>query len=394
MLSRYFGKFLAIIKRDGFFAGITSVFRMFFVLIKKPKSGDILFVSSGAVGDSWRYRVKNVSEELKLYGILSSIVIQENFWLSDLVDKYKVFIFHRVQKTGKISKLIEKIKEQGKEIIFETDDLVFNLKDIKDQDFFINANALEKEFYENGVGAEIFFDLYVKTCTTTTAFLAEKMRESGKQVFIVPNKLSDEDLETAEKINSKKVTKKTNENFRIGYFSGTHSHNKDFSTIVGALMRIMEKYENVELVLAGPLDIENQLNKFSERIRQLPFVSRKKHFKNIASIDINLAPLEIGNPFCEGKSELKFFEAGVVKVPTVAAATKTFSDAIADGIDGFVAKNEEEWFAKIEKLILDENFRKEMGEKAYETALQKYSVKNSNNEEYYSYLKLKIHPVK
>ncbi|HRY27669.1 MAG TPA: glycosyltransferase [Candidatus Moranbacteria bacterium] len=388
MFSRYLGKMVAIIKRDGFFAGVTSVFRMLFVLVKQPKSADVLFVSSGVMGDSWRYRVKNIAEELGLHGISSSITVQENIWISDLADKFKIFIFHRVQKNNKVSKLIENIKTQGKEIIFETDDLVFNPEDIKDQDFFRNANALEKKFYENGLGAEIFFDPYVKTCTTTTAFLAEKMRESGKQVFIVPNKLSKNDLDIADKIQNSKL--KIQNSIKIGYFSGTASHNKDFATISGALLRIMEIYKNVELVLAGPLDIESELHKFSARIKQLPFVSREKHFENIAAVDINLAPLETGNPFCEAKSELKFFEAGIVNVPTVAAANQTFREAIVDGTDGFVANGEEEWFEKIEKLVVDENLRKNMGEKAHQTALARYSIPSSNNEEYYAYLKSKI----
>ena len=43
-----------------------------------------------------------------------------------------------------------------------------------------------------------------------------------------------------------------------------------------------------------------------------------------------------------------------MKVPTVAAATQTFREAINDGIDGFVANGEDEWFEKLEKLIIDE----------------------------------------
>lgn len=382
---------LAIIKRDGFFVGISSIFRMFFILIEKPKSADILFVSSGAVGDSWRYRVKNIAEELELHGISSSIVIQDNIRVSDLADKFKVFIFHRVQNKKSVSELIEKIKEQKKEIIFETDDLVFNSKDIKDQDFFINANALEKKFYENGVGTEIFFDPYVKTCATTTTFLSEELRKYGKQVFIVPNKLSAKDIEIANSINNSDKIRNNSEKIRAGYFSGTASHNKDFATIVPTLLRLMEKYENVELVLAGPLDTENKLNEFSSRIKQLPFVSREKHFKNVASVDINIAPLEIGNPFCEAKSELKFFEAAVVKVPTVASATQTFKEAIEDGVDGFVASSSEEWFEKLEKLITSKDLRKSMAEKAYQKTIRKYTIQNSRDEEYYEYLRSKTH---
>ena len=388
MFNRYLGKIASIIKRDGFFTGIKIILQMFFVLVKKPKAADILFVSSGAVGDSWRYRVKNVAAEIELHGISSEITVQENIWLKNCADKFKVFIFHRVQSNAPVSELIEKIKKQGKEIIFETDDLLFDPKYIQQQDFFKNINQLEKKFFENGIGGEILTDPYVKTCTTTTSFLAEKLRECDKKVFIIPNNLSKEDIEVASKIQNSihQLSKK----IRIGYFSGGLSHNKDFATITGVLMKIMEKHTNVELFLAGPLDMGNELNRFSDRIKQMPYVQREKHFANIASVDINIAPLEIGNPFCEAKSELKFFEAGIVRVPTVAAATQTFKEAIVDGENGFVASGEEEWFAKIEKLIVDEKLRKDMGEKAYQKAINKYSVEKSNNEEYYSYLKNKI----
>ena len=40
-----------------------------------------------------------------------------------------------------------------------------------------------------------------------------------------------------------------------------------------------------------------------------------------ARFDINLAPLEVGNPFCEAKSQLKFFEAGLVNCTTIASPT-------------------------------------------------------------------------
>lgn len=72
----------------------------------------------------------------------------------------------------------------------------------------------------------------------------------------------------------------------------------------------MEKNPNVELFLVGPLDVESDfVRKFRDRIRQLPYVPREKHFENIAQVDINLVPLELGNSFCEAKSELKFIEA-------------------------------------------------------------------------------------
>ena len=406
MFSRYLGKIISVIRQEGLFCALKKFILATFLIIRPVGSGDVLFVSSGVVGNTSRFRVRNVAEELEKHGFKCSFAVQEHPLLPTYADKFSIFIFQQVNYTPQVEKIIKKIKKQNKEIIFDTDDLLFDPLYAKSQDFFEKSNALMKKFYEKGVGTEFVNDPYVNVCTTTTSFLAEKLREHNKKVFVVPNKLSKKDIEIADGIlKAKKLMKlpastrgdrlstrggKASRAISIGYFSGALSHNKDFATITNILLRIMEKYKNVELVLAGPLDIESELHKFSARIKQLPFVSREKHFENVAGVDINLAPLETGNPFCEAKSELKFFEAGIVNVPTVAAATQTFREAITDGTDGFVANGEEEWFEKIEKLIIDENLRKTMGGKARQTALARYSIPSSNNEEHYEYLKSKI----
>ena len=253
-------------------------------------------------------------------------------------------------------------------------------------DYLNNVHYFEKKLYENGVGGEILNDPYVKVCVSTTSFLAEKLREKNERVFIVPNKLSNKDLKITNNILKNKKSLDDNK-IKIGYFSGTISHNKDFAVITDVITKVMEKHKNVELFLAGPLDIESKLNKFKNRIVQLAYVPRDRHFENIARVDINLAPLEIGNPFCESRSELKFFEAGILKVPTVASATRTFREAIDDGIDGFFAGTSKEWTEKLERLIEDKELRKRMGEKAREKSLRKYTNRNSHNQEYYDYLR-------
>lgn len=391
IMGRYAGKLSLIISRDGLIGSIGIIFRLIFALLKYPKSAEILFISSGVIGDSWRFRVENVAKELRSHGFLVSIVLQDNIWIKSCADRFQIFIFHRVKKTETISDLIEKIKAQKKEIIFETDDLVFDFDLLKDQEEYQQSDVAQQEFYREMSENSIVNDPYVKVCTTTTAFLADKLREKNKKVFIVPNKLSKEDIKIADSIlEAKKPTPERLKVVKLGYFSGTLSHNKDFATITEALIRIMEKYENVELFLAGPLNVENKLNIFSDRITQLPFVNREKHFKNIASMDINLVPLEIGNPFCEAKSELKFFEAGIVGVPTVAVANQTFTEAIEDGVNGFTASGAVEWVEKLEKLIKDESLRKEIGEKARNKALSEYAIEKADNIEYYQYLRSKL----
>ncbi|MFA6484800.1 MAG: glycosyltransferase [Parcubacteria group bacterium] len=379
-----------MIRKNGFFGGgrIVLGYWMTFVRSLFAGSGDILFVTGG-VGDSAHYRAYNQTEELRHHGFQCSTTSLDNPFLSKYADKFKIFIFHRTIITSGLTKLMEKIKKQKKEIIFDTDDLVYDPQFLCFMDYFKNMSHFEKRLYQNGIGGEIVADPYVKVCTTTTQYLSQKLEEKGKKVYISKNKISDHELEIAENI-LRNIPKVEDEYIRIGYFSGTHSHNKDFAVITEALMAVLGKYKNAKLILAGPLDIENKLNIFKSRIEILPRVSRDKYYENIWKVDINLAPLEKDNPFCESKSEIKFTETGILRVPTIAVKNQTFSQVIFDGENGFLADNTDEWVEKIGKLIEEENLRKTMGEKAREKVLRDYTNKNSHNEEYYNYLKSRL----
>lgn len=365
--------------------------------------GDILLISGGT-GDSARYRTIHVAEELSLRGLRAKTTIQDHPGLVAAVGQFQIFVLHRTHMTSSLAQWLERAKALGKTIIFETDDLVFDPAFLPHMDYYQQMNALERKQYQHGVGGEILTDPYVMVATTTTTFLAEKLRERGKQVFVVPNKLSEQDVLWADEamkrrlgandqklggINAHLVIRNP-QTIRIGYLSGTPSHNKDFATITPVLLRLFEQYPTIRLVLAGPLETDHALNQYTDRIERLPFVPREEFFANIASLDINLAPLEIGNPFCEAKSELKFFEAGIVRVPTVAAATQTFREAIVDGVDGFIANTEEEWYDKLSRLIEQGDLRTKLGEAAYQTALERYTTRQATNPEYYEYLRSKL----
>lgn len=382
------GKAWHTLRRDGVMRGGRRVMTAALSMFRFVRPADILFITGG-VGDSARYRTEHVAEELRLKGLSASVTVQDNPFLASYADKFSVFVFHRVLYTPSVAKLIARIKEQKKEIIFETDDLVYDPEFLQHMDYYTKMNALERKLYEHGVGGEILTDPYVKVCTTSTNYLARKLQEKGKKVFIVKNKLSKKDVADAEL--ALQDVKKNSELIRVAYFSGTPSHNKDFATITGVLENILERHPEVRLVLAGPLDTEDRLNqRFGDRIERVLFAPRSEHFGNIAQVDINLAPLEIGNPFCESKSELKWFEAGIVGVPTVAAATEPFREAITDGVDGFVAETSEQWQEKLEKLITDRDFRVAMGEQARKTVLEKYTTESTTDMEYVNYLKEKL----
>lgn len=385
------GKAWSLIQEEGIFRGGKRVFGYFFRLFQYVRPGDVLIVTGG-VGDSARYRAHHVAEELNLHGIRTSVTHQDNPFLASYANRFSVFIFHRTFFTPRVEKLFLEVKKLGKEIIFETDDLVYDPQYIQKTAYYQKMNAFERKLYEKGVGSEILDDPAVKICTTTTSYLADKLRELGKQVFVVPNKLSKQDMEWIRKMPNaiRQLTDQISNAISLGYFSGTASHDVDFATITESLLSVMKERPMIQLVIAGPLVLDDAFASFRERIVRLPFAGRREHFQNIASIDINLAPLVVGDPFCESKSELKFVEAGALGIATVAAATRTFREAVVDGEDGCVAVNTDEWKEKLLRLIDDEQLRKQMGDRARTKVLGKYVTDKSSNEEYYNYLKSRI----
>jgi len=383
------GKALNALKQEGLVLGGKRVAKSFFAQFGRVRPGDILFVTTG-VGDSARYRAHNQKEELELHDFKCSVTIQENPFLPKYADKFKIFIFHRPIYTNKVAKLIDNAKKSGKEIIFETDDLVFDPKYMQNTDHYRKMNSLERKQYEKGVGEDILNDPYVKTCVTTTNYLAKILENYGKKIFVSKNKLSVKDIEIAEKILKDKNHRAQSSEVKIGYFAGTKGHDKNFATVEGALLRILEKYLQAKLVLAGPLNIGERLGKFQDRIEKLPFAPWENHLENISNVDVNIIPLEKGDPFSESKSELKYFEAGILGVPSVAMNNQTYREAIDDGEDGFLAGNEDEWFEKLEKLVLDENLRHMTGKEAREKSFREFTTKNSHNSEYYDYLRSKL----
>lgn len=378
------GKAWSVLQRDGFIRGGRRIMEAAGALFQEIPEGEILLVSGG-VGDSARYRTVHVAEELVLNGFRAVATVQDNPQLLKSASRFRVVVLHRTPYTPKMAEYLKLLKQYQATVLFETDDLVYDPQYLRYMDYYTKMNSFERKLYENGVGGEILADSYVEYATTSTHFLKRKLEEKGKKVFLISNKLSQEDELWGEEIRSHK---KRNETVvRMGYLSGTPSHNKDFATIKKALLRILKEFGEVELVLAGPLDTDDELQVYTKQIIRVPFAPRKEFFKTIASLDINLAPLEIDNPFCEAKSELKFFEAGLLAVPTVAVANETYRSAITDGTDGFLAATEDEWYEKIKILVTDTEKRKAMGEKALQTTLTHHTTKSGGSAEYYQFLR-------
>ena len=205
-------------------------------------------------------------------------------------------------------------------------------------------------------------------CSASTSVLAEYMhKHTDHETYLIPNALDAELLQasTLEKIKTSTST------IKIVYGSGTSTHDVDFKEVSDALLDILKKYPHVHLIIHGTLNLPEGFKAFSGQIHTIPFMKASEYYAALNSYDINIAPLE-PSVFNDAKSNIKYLEASVVHMPTIASGVAEYKAIIDDGVNGFIATNKNEWVLAFEKLIQDETLRDTMGEAAYNTVMKGY----------------------
>src|SRR5208282_2466584 len=104
-------------------------------------------------------------------------------------------------------------------------------------------------------------------------------------------------------------------------------------------------------------------------LQLFPFVPWRELPGLLLQADINLAPLEGHNVFTECKSELKYLEAGLLSIPTVASPVGGFATAIKHGQTGFLCGGTTEWQVTLSALIEQPALRESVGENARQDVL-------------------------
>jgi glycosyltransferase involved in cell wall biosynthesis len=61
-------------------------------------------------------------------------------------------------------------------------------------------------------------------------------------------------------------------------------------------------------------------------------------------------------------------------VPVVASPVGVNKEIVEDGVNGFHAKNDEEWYEKVKILIGDEGLRRRLGQEGRRTVEKKYDL--------------------
>ncbi|MDI9546987.1 MAG: glycosyltransferase [Chloroflexota bacterium] len=334
---------------------------------------NVLFVS-GMDGDTRRYRCIHHQEQLALAGVESSLLVDDDLEIYAAAATCDVAILHRVPWSDLIADLVTLIHQRNKPVLFETDDLVFE-PGLHDRIGLLDMlDPAEAQRLRASLAGQAETFRRADFALVTTEYLAQAAEKAGVPARVHRNACSAEMLAIAEEAYATQLERRHDQGTVIAaYFSGTGSHNRDFASITPSLLEAMAAYPQLHLHLSGHLQIDPAFDAFADRIRRAPYVSWRELPYLIAQVDINLAPLELDNPFCQAKSEIKYTEAALVGVPTVASATDAFRYAITPGETGLLAESPDDWTAALARLIDDPDARHALGDRARAETLQRYS---------------------
>jgi len=347
-------------------------------LIRKGRR--IAYLYERADNSTFRYRVYN---PVQVLNALNEDVSASFFFLSDLedfgriADSADMLVVCRVRYSLRANVLITQFKNRGKKVIFDVDDLVFDVDYAHLVAATIEVDTRHDEGWDDWFAYVSRIGAVARLCDgciTTNAFLAERLtRFTGQPVRVLPNFINREQMRMSDEVYGEKVRVDFNGDgrFHIGYFSGSPTHRKDFAIVSGAIETVMKRFDHVWLTVAGYMSVDHFEPSLRHRVEYLPFTDYVNLQRAIGTVELNVVPLQ-SNVFTNCKSELKYFEAGVVGTPTIATPTFAYSQCITQGDNGFLAKAHE-WEAVLESVIVDTATYRGVASASHEHARANYA---------------------
>jgi glycosyltransferase involved in cell wall biosynthesis len=355
---------------------------------------DALFIDGTNGTSSTPYRVFRIAEGLTQEGWNVRCAKGEDLLTlmqEDLRPRFA--IFHRAPFWSPFTDFVERLRARGAIIVFDIDDLVFDESVIPYIDGYRLLPEDAKQGFLNGLRAYRSFILNADMCTSTTGFLVDEIAKLGVPTFRVRNAISVANIETFEQIDYSRKGRLSP--FVVGYYSGTKTHQADFAVAAPALIQFMHENPDVVFRIVGDFDLNDwpELAHWQHihrpgdmpRVVRVGLMPHDVMIRDQFSCDIILAPLEVGNPFCEAKSELKFFEASLAQTPVIASATRTFSEACEHGRLADLALTTEDWLAHLTSIYQNYSVALSRARLAYDFVRFKYSQRFAANEALDSY---------
>lgn len=332
----------------------------------------VLFVV-GIDGAPLRYRAHLAAEGLALHGVETHVRHYRHPEVQELAFQVDAVVVYRAPATHQLLGLLERLKRERPEvpIVFDVDDLIFD-PDLADE---IPALKVlppdDAALWLQGV------QRYRTTMEACDAYVGstQQLVDHAAAVTGLPSFRWDNGVGTILGRRSDAALRRPRRPgpLRVGYLSGTTTHDRDWAQVEGAVLEVLRQHDDVELWLGGHLNPSPAVQELGERLHRLPMVDWRELPEVLRDLDVNLAPLEPLGRFNEAKSAIKWLEAALCATPTIASPTQPFVEVIEHGTNGFLAAEPREWAEALRTLLGDDVARRAIGARARRDALLGWS---------------------
>ena len=256
-----------------------------------------------------------------------------------------VYLFQR-EATSQSLAVIKFLKEKGKKIIYEIDDLLTNLPTFLSHHISITHN--KKNLEKSLELADVI--------TTTTSRLAHELGSFNKTVVTIPN---------------------CNDPFQYQLIKHNRTSSKNVTLIVASSDKVrvdflipalkkVQKELGVKIFGIGPPGEFMKASGLNVQLIKLLSYDEFKAF--IRSVDnaIGIIPLD-DSLFSSCKSPIKFFDYSLAGIPTIASDVPPYRDHIQQNLNGLLVNNDtDSWVKSITLLTKDEFSRKKIALNAFD----------------------------
>jgi glycosyltransferase involved in cell wall biosynthesis len=296
-----------------------------------------------------RYRVLQYLPYLKAHGVDASIHFYKRTWMEKLrfyrtLDQYDILHLHR--------KLFSPpefwfIRRKARKIVYDFDDaLMYRSSSSR------NPHSATRRFKFAHMMKRVDF------AVAGNEFLKSEALRYNPKAVVIP---------TAIDLSRYRVKKEFRQEgpITIGWL-GSSSTLKYLEHLLPTIERVFEKSPNLQLKIVCDRFLESPVLPIVKK----PWSSTEEE-ADLKSFDIGIMPLS-DDLWSKGKCGLKILQYYGVGVPVVCAPVGVNRDIVADGVNGFWARNEEEWEDRLLRLIHSEGLRREMGLQGRKTVERSY----------------------
>ena len=191
-------------------------------------------------------------------------------------------------------------------------------------------------------------------------YIAETARKFNNRVIVICEPINTENIKPAKP--------EKHDIIMLGWIGSPSTASIFLKVIKSVFPELYKKHPNIRLKLVGA-------GNFS--FSGIPIIKKDWHLNeelsDLHSFDIGLMPLDDG-PFSKGHLGHKMIQYMCVGIPFVASNTGLNPLVVKNGVNGFLASSEEEWFEKLSLLIENEDLRRQLGQNGRKIAEELFSL--------------------